>query len=111
MALAPGTWPRAVTPDMFQREHGGEIPEGILRTVVPAAPCAWISALQRHGTISFAEAGVLLQFFLHLRGALLQVELVAAQTQKIAQARAEFARIQRAGDKISGPRIKRPVAV
>jgi gamma-glutamyltranspeptidase/glutathione hydrolase len=51
-----GTWPGAVTPDLFQREHGGEIPEGILRTVVPAAPCAWISALQRHGTISFAEA-------------------------------------------------------
>jgi gamma-glutamyltranspeptidase/glutathione hydrolase len=51
-----GTWPRAVTPDMFQREHGGEIPEGILRTVVPAAPCAWISALQRHGILSFAEA-------------------------------------------------------
>ena len=51
-----GTWPGALTPDLFQRQHGGEIPEGILRTVVPAAPCAWISALQRHGTISFAEA-------------------------------------------------------
>ncbi|MBT3627089.1 MAG: gamma-glutamyltransferase family protein [Rhodospirillaceae bacterium] len=51
-----GTWPGALTPDLFQREHGGEIPEGILRTVVPAAPCAWISALQRHGTISFADA-------------------------------------------------------
>ncbi len=51
-----GPWPMAVTPDLFQREHGGAIPEGILRTVVPAAPCAWISALQRHGTITFAEA-------------------------------------------------------
>ncbi|MDP6474120.1 MAG: gamma-glutamyltransferase [Alphaproteobacteria bacterium] len=51
-----GTWPGAVTPDLFAREHGGEIPEGLLRTVVPAAPCAWISALQRHGTISFADA-------------------------------------------------------
>jgi len=51
-----GTWPAAMSPDLFQREYGGEIPEGILRTVVPAAPCAWISALQRHGTISFAEA-------------------------------------------------------
>ncbi len=51
-----GIWPGALTPDLFQREHGGEIPEGVLRTVVPAAPCAWISALQRHGTISFAEA-------------------------------------------------------
>ena len=51
-----GSWPAAMSPDLFQREHGGEIPEGVLRTVVPAAPCAWISALQRHGTISFAEA-------------------------------------------------------
>ena len=51
-----GTWPAAMSPDLFQREYGGEIPEGILRTVVPAAPCAWISALQRHGTISFGEA-------------------------------------------------------
>jgi len=51
-----GTWPAAMSPDLFQREYDGEIPEGILRTVVPAAPCAWISALQRHGTISFAEA-------------------------------------------------------
>ncbi len=51
-----GTWPGAVTPDLFAREHGGEIPEGLLRTVVPGAPCAWISALQRHGTISFADA-------------------------------------------------------
>ena len=51
-----GSWPAAMPPDLFQREYGGEIPEGILRTVVPAAPCAWISALQRHGTISFAEA-------------------------------------------------------
>ena len=51
-----GTWPAAMSPDLFQREYDGEIPEGILRTVVPAAPCAWISALQRYGTISFAEA-------------------------------------------------------
>ena len=51
-----GTWPAAASAEMFQRDHGGEIPEGVLRTVVPAAPCAWISALQRHGTISFAEA-------------------------------------------------------
>src|ERR1700681_3245464 len=26
-----GTWPRAVTPDLFQKQHGGNIPEGILR--------------------------------------------------------------------------------
>ena len=33
-----GTWPAAMSPDLFQREYDGEIPEGILRTVVPAAP-------------------------------------------------------------------------
>ena len=51
-----GPWPAKASAELFQRAHGGEIPEGVLRTVVPAAPCAWISALQRHGTISFAEA-------------------------------------------------------
>ena len=50
-----GTWPRAVTPDLFEREHDGKIPEGVLRTVVPAAPDAWITALKRHGTMGFAE--------------------------------------------------------
>ncbi len=37
------------------REHGGVIPRGILRTVVPAAPSAWIEALRRFGTMTFAE--------------------------------------------------------
>jgi len=32
------------------------MPEGILRTVVPAAPAAWITALRDYGTISFAQA-------------------------------------------------------
>lgn len=50
-----GTWPSAVTPDLFQREHDGHIPVGLLRTVVPAAPHAWLTALARFGTMSFAE--------------------------------------------------------
>ena len=37
------------------REHGGEIPDGVRRTVVPAAPDAWITALERHGTMGFGE--------------------------------------------------------
>src|SRR5689334_12631718 len=37
------------------REHGGKIPKGVLRTVVPAAPDAWITALRRYGTMSFVE--------------------------------------------------------
>lgn len=50
-----GTWPAAVDPDYFRREHGGRIPLGILRTVVPAAPDAWITALARYGRMGFAD--------------------------------------------------------
>ena len=50
-----GGWPRALAPDFFQRHHGGRIPEGVLRTVVPAAPDAWIRALIRYGSMSFSE--------------------------------------------------------
>jgi len=50
-----GHWPHALPPDLFMRAHGGRIPVGILRTVVPAAPDAWITALERHGTMSFAD--------------------------------------------------------
>jgi gamma-glutamyltranspeptidase / glutathione hydrolase len=48
-----GPWPKALDPDFFMREHGGKIPVGVLRTVVPAAPDAWITALRRYGTMSF----------------------------------------------------------
>ena len=50
-----GTWPRALERDFFQREHKGKIPRGVLRTIVPAAPDAWITALERWGTMSFGE--------------------------------------------------------
>src|SRR5438094_3166210 len=50
-----GTWPGAMTPDLFQRRFGGSIPEGLLRTVVPAAPDAWITALEHFGTMSFGD--------------------------------------------------------
>ncbi len=50
-----GTWPKALDPEFFMREHGGKIPVGVLRTVVPAAPDAWITALRRYGTMSFGE--------------------------------------------------------
>ncbi|WP_043336341.1 gamma-glutamyltransferase family protein [Belnapia moabensis] len=50
-----GPWPASIPADLFQREHGGRIPNGVLRTVVPAAPDAWITALERHGTFSFGE--------------------------------------------------------
>src|SRR6202007_989434 len=50
-----GPWPKPLDPQLFQREHGGKIPKGVLRTVVPAAPDAWITALRRYGTMSFGE--------------------------------------------------------
>src|SRR5580700_8078687 len=50
-----GTWPKALDPELFMREHGGKIPVGVLRTVVPAAPDAWITALRRYGTMSFGD--------------------------------------------------------
>jgi gamma-glutamyltranspeptidase/glutathione hydrolase len=50
-----GTWPSAMSADLFQREHGGVVPQGLLRTVVPGAPAAWLTSLKHYGTLSFAE--------------------------------------------------------
>lgn len=50
-----GPWPRAADPEHFLSACGGTIPEGLLRTVVPAAPDAWITALARFGTMRFSE--------------------------------------------------------
>ena len=50
-----GNWPAAADPEHFLRQHGGTIPEGLLRTVIPAAPDAWITALKRFGTMPFGE--------------------------------------------------------
>ncbi|MCC7047310.1 MAG: gamma-glutamyltransferase [Alphaproteobacteria bacterium] len=50
-----GTWPKAASAEFFRKNHGGKIPSGVLRTVVPAAPAAWIAALDRFGTKSFGE--------------------------------------------------------
>src|SRR5688572_2455989 len=50
-----GPYPRASTLQYFQG-LGNEIPHGLPRTVVPAAPDAWCTALERWGTMSFADA-------------------------------------------------------
>ena len=50
-----GTWPKAASIDYFHEKHGGKMPPGILRTVMPAAPASWIMALERYGTMSFGE--------------------------------------------------------
>jgi gamma-glutamyltranspeptidase/glutathione hydrolase len=50
-----GCWPAATKPEYFFQDCEGSIPLGLRRTVVPAAPDAWILALRRFGTMSFAE--------------------------------------------------------
>jgi gamma-glutamyltranspeptidase / glutathione hydrolase len=50
-----GGWPAAATRDEVLRRGGGTLPEGALRTVVPAAPDAWVTALRRYGTRRFAD--------------------------------------------------------
>lgn len=50
-----GGWPKAADIGYFHREHGGAIPIGPMRTVVPSAPAAWIAALDRHGTMGFGD--------------------------------------------------------
>jgi len=50
-----GGWPKALDRNLFKQRYGGKIPKGVLRTVVPAAPDAWITALAQWGTMSFGE--------------------------------------------------------
>ncbi len=50
-----GVWPRALPPRVFMDHHGGTIPAGVERVVVPAAPDAWLTALERFGTMSFRD--------------------------------------------------------
>jgi gamma-glutamyltranspeptidase/glutathione hydrolase len=51
-----GPYPRASSREYFMQRHSGQIPAGLPRTVVPAAPDAWCTALERWGTMSFADA-------------------------------------------------------
>jgi gamma-glutamyltranspeptidase / glutathione hydrolase len=50
-----GWWPKAATIDFFQREQGGRIRRGVNRCVLPSAIDAWLTALERHGTMTFAD--------------------------------------------------------
>jgi gamma-glutamyltranspeptidase/glutathione hydrolase len=50
-----GRWPKAASIDYFKQHHGGDMPEGFARTVTPAAPDAWLTALARFGTMTFEE--------------------------------------------------------
>ena len=50
-----GRWPKGASIGYFQQHHGGDLPPGILRTVTPAAPDAWLTALARFGTMTFEQ--------------------------------------------------------
>lgn len=50
-----GVWPALASVDYFEKSHGGAMPQGIQRTVVPAAPAAWIEALAEYGTMRFGD--------------------------------------------------------
>jgi gamma-glutamyltranspeptidase/glutathione hydrolase len=50
-----GSWPAAADINVFHSKYNGRIPDGLLHTVVPAAPANWIEALRRWGTMSFGD--------------------------------------------------------
>jgi gamma-glutamyltranspeptidase/glutathione hydrolase len=50
-----GSWPQAASREFFVEQCGGTIPPGVHRSVMPAAMDAWLTALERYGTRSFAE--------------------------------------------------------
>lgn len=50
-----GVWPAKATVNYFQQQHGGILPKGVLRSVVPAAADAWLTALEEFGTLSFEQ--------------------------------------------------------
>ena len=52
-----GYWPAATDlARLVAAGDGRNVPEGLLRTVLPAAPATHIEALRRYGTISFEQA-------------------------------------------------------
>ena len=50
-----GRWPAEASIDYFMREHGGDMPHGVMRTVTPAAADAWITSLRLYGTMTFEQ--------------------------------------------------------
>ena len=50
-----GRWPKATNLEEYTKRYNGEIPLGIQRTVVPAACDAWLTALERYGTMTFEQ--------------------------------------------------------
>ena len=52
-----GHWPARATLEFFRDQCGGRVPDGVRNGVVPGAPDAYLTALERFGTWSFGRAG------------------------------------------------------
>src|ERR1700684_796690 len=50
-----GPWPKLASAAWFREHQGGRILSNIKRSVIPAAPDSWITALELYGTMSFAD--------------------------------------------------------
>ncbi|MSO65344.1 MAG: gamma-glutamyltransferase family protein [Alphaproteobacteria bacterium] len=50
-----GPWPKLATCEYFHKHHRGEIPLGILESMVPGAVDSYLICLAEFGTMSFAE--------------------------------------------------------
>jgi gamma-glutamyltranspeptidase/glutathione hydrolase len=50
-----GPWPKLASAAWFREHQGGRIRSNIKRCVIPTAPDSWITALERYGTMRFAE--------------------------------------------------------
>ena len=50
-----GVWPRAANVNVFREKYEGRMPPGLLRTVIPAGPDAWLTVLEKYGTMSFGD--------------------------------------------------------
>jgi gamma-glutamyltranspeptidase / glutathione hydrolase len=51
-----GEWGTGATVEAHRKRHGGDMPAGGPCAITPAAPAAWIAALDRFGSWSFADA-------------------------------------------------------
>ncbi|SFV17417.1 gamma-glutamyltransferase family protein [Bradyrhizobium arachidis] len=83
-----GQWPAKASCELFLRQHEGQVPEGILRTVIPAAPAAWLEALKRYGTMSFGDVATFAVRF--AREGFVMYPFLAEQLQLVAHKNARW---------------------
>lgn len=50
-----GRWPKDASIEYFRKYANGQIPLGVLRSVTPGAPDAWLKALEFYGTMTFKQ--------------------------------------------------------